>query len=139
MCRLTLPWTFLSFVLGCRSGIGHVIRPSGQARPDHPALVDHATSRSCGRLLSIVTDLTSTLRDLGVRPGDRVMVVSKNSPPPAALVLAASEIDALAIVVNPRLALREPDQIRDHAQPRPIQHAVSLRPHARRCTACCDD
>jgi long-chain acyl-CoA synthetase len=113
---------------GLPERIGHVIRPHAHARPDHPALVDHATSWSYGRLLSIVTGLASTLRDLDVRPGDRIMIVSENSLPLAALVLAASEIDAWAVVVNPRLTPRELDQIRDHAQPRRIFYvtAVSL-------------
>src|SRR5690349_6934083 len=58
---------------GLPERISHMIRPHAQARPDHPALVDHATSWSYGRLLSIVTDLASALRDLGVRSGDRIM------------------------------------------------------------------
>ena len=33
----------------------------------------------------------------------------------AALLLAASRLDAWAIVVNPRLSARELDQIRDHS------------------------
>src|SRR5690242_20430281 len=53
---------------GLPERIGQVIRPHAQTRPDHPALVDHATSWSYGRLLLIVTDLAVTLRDLGVRP-----------------------------------------------------------------------
>ena len=55
------------------------------------------------------------LRALGVRAGDRVMLVSENSIPLACLLFAASRLDAWAIVANPRLSPRELDQIRDHS------------------------
>ena len=42
------------------------------------------------------------------------MIVSENSLALAALMLAASAIDAWSVVVNPRLSEREIDQIRDH-------------------------
>ena len=42
------------------------------------------------------------------------MIVSENSLALAALVLAASALDAWSVVVNPRLSERELDQIRDH-------------------------
>ncbi len=48
------------------------------------------------------------------------MIVSENCIALAALLLAASRIDAWAIVVNPRLSARELDQIRDHSGARRI-------------------
>jgi long-chain acyl-CoA synthetase len=48
------------------------------------------------------------------------MIVSENSIALAGLLLAASRIDAWAIVVNPRLSPRELDQIRDHSGARRI-------------------
>src|SRR5499427_1920145 len=44
-----------------------------------------------------------------------MMIVSENSIPLACLLLAASQLDAWPIVVNPRLSPREVDQIRDHS------------------------
>jgi acyl-CoA synthetase (AMP-forming)/AMP-acid ligase II len=44
-----------------------------------------------------------------------MVIVSENCIALAALLLAASRIDAWAIVANPRLSARELDQIRDHS------------------------
>ena len=44
-----------------------------------------------------------------------MMIVSENCIAFAGLLLAASRIDAWAIVANPRLSPRELDQIRDHS------------------------
>ena len=44
-----------------------------------------------------------------------MMIVSENCIALAALLLAASRLDAWAIVANPRLSARELDQIRDHS------------------------
>ena len=44
-----------------------------------------------------------------------MIIVSENCIALAALLLAASRIDAWAIVANPRLSPRELDQIRDHS------------------------
>ena len=44
-----------------------------------------------------------------------MMIVSENCIALAGLLLAASRIDAWAIVANPRLSARELDQIRDHS------------------------
>jgi long-chain acyl-CoA synthetase len=54
------------------------------------------------------------------------MIVSENSLPLAALMLATSEVDAWTVVVNPRLSPRELDQIRDHCQPRRIFYVTSV-------------
>ena len=55
------------------------------------------------------------LDSLGVRAGDRIMIVSENCIALAGMLLAASRIDAWAIVANPRLSARELDQICDHS------------------------
>jgi long-chain acyl-CoA synthetase len=63
----------------------------------------------------LIARLTVRRRALGIRAGDRMMIVSENSIPLACLLLAASRLDAWAIVANPRLSPRELDQIRDHS------------------------
>ncbi|WP_158817481.1 AMP-binding protein [Methylocapsa sp. S129] len=90
--------------------ISHVIRATAQRRPQLPALVDATNLWTYGDLAAVVAELAAALRSLGVCAGDRVMIVSENSLPLAGLVLAASEIDAWAVVVNPRLSAREVDQ-----------------------------
>jgi long-chain acyl-CoA synthetase len=83
--------------------------------PDHPALVEDGVTWSYRQLSEYLPQVASALESLGVRPGDRMMIVSENSIAMAALLLAASRLGAWAIVVNPRLSPRELDQIRDHS------------------------
>src|SRR5260221_13384559 len=83
--------------------------------PDHPALVEDTVAWSYRELHQAVRQIAEALQSLGIRPGDRMMIASKNCIALAGLLLAASRIDAWAIVVNPRLSPRELDQIRDHS------------------------
>jgi long-chain acyl-CoA synthetase len=85
------------------------------AMPDRLALIDDKTRLTYRELDQAVSGVAETLRARGIRAGDRVMIVSENSIPLACLLLAASRLDAWAIVVNPRLSPREVDQIRDHS------------------------
>ncbi|MGY3549029.1 long-chain acyl-CoA synthetase [Bradyrhizobium sp. USDA 4472] len=90
------------------------------ATPDKLALVDDQgclTYRALDRTVSAVVE---ALEVLGVRAGDRMLIVSENSIPLACLILAASRLDAWAIVANPRLSARELDQISDHSGARRI-------------------
>jgi acyl-CoA synthetase (AMP-forming)/AMP-acid ligase II len=83
--------------------------------PDHPALIEDGRAWSYRQLANNVDQTAASLTALGIRPGDRMMIVSENSIALVALLLAASKINAWAIVVNPRLSPRELDQIRDHS------------------------
>src|SRR5882757_5739687 len=83
--------------------------------PDHAALIEDGTVWSYRDLDRHVREVAGHLGSLGVRAGDRVMIVSENCIALAALLLAASRIDAWAIVSNPRLSARELDLIRDHS------------------------
>ncbi|MGY4623373.1 class I adenylate-forming enzyme family protein [Bradyrhizobium sp. USDA 4486] len=83
--------------------------------PDSVALVEGALAWSYRELHQQLGEVARHLSSLGVRPGDRVMIVSENCIALAVLLLAASRLDAWAIVANPRLSAREIDQIRDHS------------------------
>ena len=50
----------------------------------------------------IVDEAATALKQYGVRPDDRVMLVGENCLAVAALVLAVSELDAWSVVGNPR-------------------------------------
>ena len=116
--------------------ISDVIKPFARQSPDHPALVQGDATWTYGDLAAIVASTVTALADYGVRPGDRVMIVSENSLALAAILLAASEIDAWSVVVNPRLSEREIDLIRDHSGARRIFYTIevpdSARQHASR-------
>jgi acyl-CoA synthetase (AMP-forming)/AMP-acid ligase II len=83
--------------------------------PDRVALLEDGASWTYRELDRSVKEVATVLGSLGVRAGDRMIIVSENCIALAALLLAASRIDAWAIVANPRLSPRELDQIRDHS------------------------
>ena len=95
--------------------IHEVMDPYVAATPDRTALIDDKARLTYRELDRAVGRTADALRALGIRAGDRLMLVSENAIPPACLLLAASRLDAWAIVANPRLSPRELDQIRDHS------------------------
>lgn len=111
--------------------------------PDHPALTEEGLTWSYRQLAEFLPQIASSLESLGVRPGDRMMIVSENSIAMAALVLAASRINAWTIVVNPRLSPRELDQIREHSGARRMFFTVGVSKeaaaHASRVNAAVQD
>jgi long-chain acyl-CoA synthetase len=101
-----------------------------EATPDHPALVEDSVTWSYRELHHAVRQIATALQSLGIQPGDRMMIVSENCIALAGLLLAASRIDAWAIVVNPRLSPRELDQIRDHSGARRVFFMVGVSKEA---------
>jgi long-chain acyl-CoA synthetase len=79
--------------------------------PDRVALLEDGASRTYREF----DRSKSVLGSLGGGAGDPMIIVSETCTALAALPLAASRIDAWAIVANPRLSSRELDQIRDHS------------------------
>jgi acyl-CoA synthetase (AMP-forming)/AMP-acid ligase II len=100
--------------------ISDVIKPFARESPDHPALVQGNVTWSYSELAAVVADTALILKHYDIRSGDRVMIVSENSLALVALILAASEIDAWSVVVNPRLSAREVDLIREHSGARRV-------------------
>jgi len=92
-----------------------VMDPHVAASPQRTALIENGASWTYRELDRAVVDVAAGLKSLGIRAGDRMVIVSENCIALAALLLAASRIDAWAIVANPRLSARELDQIRDHS------------------------
>lgn len=110
-----------------------------EATPDRAALIDDGGRLSYRELDRAVSGTAEALRTLGVRAGDRVMIVSENCIALACLLFAASRLDAWGIVVNPRLSPREVDQISDHSGARRIfftsEISKEAAAHASRCGA----
>ena len=98
--------------------------------PKQPAVVDHATALSFEELRQTAIHAAARLSELGVRAGDRVMVVSENCIAAVVLLLAVSRLDAWAIIVNPRLSQREVEQIRAHSGARLILFTSEVSPEA---------
>jgi long-chain acyl-CoA synthetase len=92
-----------------------VMTPHVAKSSDHVALMEDGAKWTYRDLDKYVRQTAEHLTVFDVRPGDRMMIVSENCIALAALLLAASRLDAWAIVCNPRLSARELDQIRDHS------------------------
>ncbi|TXL82383.1 long-chain fatty acid--CoA ligase [Vineibacter terrae] len=124
-----------SLLAGLPRRLGHIVDAPARAQPDHPALIAGDTVWTYGELAAITAEAAAALRQLGVRPGDRLMVVSENGLALAALVLASSALDAWVVVGNPRLSAREIDLIRDHSGARRVLYAVDVSEPARQHAA----
>jgi long-chain acyl-CoA synthetase len=108
-------WREAEILNGLPHRIHEVMDPYVAATPDRTALIDDKARLTYRELDRAVGRTADALRALGIRAGDRLMLVSENAIPLACLLLAASRLDAWAIVANPRLSPRELDQIRDHS------------------------
>jgi len=98
--------------------------------PDHVALTEDGVAWSYRDLDKHVHEIAHRLSSLGIRPGDRMMIVSENCIALAALLFAASRLNAWAIVANPRLSPREIDQIRDHSGARRLFFTAAISKEA---------
>lgn len=117
-------------VEGLPNRIHEVIADHVAATPDHLALIDDKMRLTYRELDRTVGRVAEGLQALGIRAGDRMMIVSENSIPLACLLLAASRLDVWSIVVNPRLSPREVDQIRDHSGARRLFLTADVSPEA---------
>ncbi len=81
--------------------------------------------------LRAANEAAATLREAGVEPGHRVMLVAENSIALATALMATSLLDAWSVPVNARLSAAEIGRIRDHARPAAtlFTHAVSTAAH----------
>ncbi len=106
------------------SRIGDIVRLHANRTPHAPALVDGARTWSYVDLQQEVERRAGWLRELGVRAGDRVMLVSENCADQVALLFAVSRLDAWSVNVNARLSEGELAAIRAHCTPRRVIHAT---------------
>ncbi len=111
--------------------ISDVVKPWAERSPDRPALVEASGTWTYRQLASAIYEAQVWLIDSGVRPGDRVMLVSENCRAFVAALLAVAGLDAWPVLVNARLSAREVDEIRDHCGARRLLYTTSVSPHAR--------
>lgn len=116
--------------------ISDIPRRRANAAPDAPALSEDGRIVTYGELAEATDAAAARLRALGVRAGDRVMIVGENSVAQITLIFACAAIDAWAVNVNARLPEREVDQFRDHSGARLLVYTSAVSPeaagHARR-------
>ena len=115
---------------GLPSRVHEVYAPFVRDIPDHPAFVEGGRSWSYRQFSEAVDAVAKDLADLGIRPGDRVMIASENSVALGAMLFAASKLDAWGIAVNPRLSAREIDLIGTHSGARRVLFNSALSKEA---------
>lgn len=107
----------------------HMILEEGaKAGESRPAFTDeHGIVWSYRRVIDTVEAVAVEMARLGVRSGDRVMVVCENSIAAIVLMYATSRLDAWAVMTNARLSPHELDSIENDCQPRRVlyTHAIS--------------
>ncbi len=118
-------------VRGLPAKISDILKPWLESSSDRPALVETSGAWTYGQLANAVKESQIWLGNLGVRPGDRVMLVCENCRAFVAILLALAEINAWAALVNARLSAREVDEIRGHCGARRVIFFTNVSHHAR--------
>jgi long-chain acyl-CoA synthetase len=95
-----------------------------------PALIEAGRTLDYVQLAEAVTVAASLLARLGIRPGDRVLIVHENCAAALILALAANRSGAWPVPVNARLSAREIDAIRGHCLPRRAFFTVEVSDEA---------
>ena len=111
--------------------ISDVVAPWAEHSPDRPALVEAAGTWTYQELARAIAESEIWLRGVGVRSGDRVVIVCENCRAFVAILLGLAALDAWPVLVNARLSTREVDQIRDHSDARRVIYTTSVSPHAK--------
>src|SRR5580704_6786817 len=118
------------------ANISDVLGPWAKSSPDKLALVESTGTWTYAQLDAAVAETGVWLRDSGVRPGDRVMLVCENCRAFVAIFLALAAMDAWPVLANARLSPPEIDAIRDHCGARRVIYMTSVSPlatqHAKR-------
>lgn len=112
------------------SRIADIVRIQAARAPQAPALAEGGRIWSYAELERETGRYAALLRDLGVRPGDRVMLVAENCMAQVALLFAIASLDAWSVNVNARLSAGELAAIRAHCSPRRVLYTVAASPDA---------
>jgi long-chain acyl-CoA synthetase len=105
---------------GLPSRISDVLAPWAERSPDHPALVEASGRWTYRELAEVVAQTQLWLRQSGVRPGDRVLLVCENCRALVAVLLAVAALDAWPVLVNAKLSPSEVDAVREHCGARRV-------------------
>ncbi len=110
--------------------IGDVVELWAKTLPEHPALTEASGAWTYSELVAAISATKSWLHELGVRSGDRVMIVGENSRAFVAILFATTALDAWPVLVNARLSARELDEILQHCGARRVFYTTSVSTQA---------
>jgi len=98
--------------------VAALVRRAGLAHPHKTAIVWEEGRRTYTELLARIDALAGQLREMGVREGMRVGLALGNGPTFVEGYLAAAQLGAIAVPLNPLQTAREHDHILHDAEPR---------------------
>jgi acyl-CoA synthetase (AMP-forming)/AMP-acid ligase II len=110
--------------------IGAIVRGHAAATPAAPALKEDGRTLSYAGLQSEIDACADWLRELGVQPGERVMLVSENCIAQVVALFAIASLDAWFVNVNARLTGAELEAIRSHCGARVVLYTAADSPEA---------
>jgi long-chain acyl-CoA synthetase len=110
--------------------INDVVELWADRSPNHIALVESSGTFTYRELSSAIASTKAWLQRLGVRSGDRVMIIGENSRAFITLLFAVAGIDAWPVLVNARLSSREIDEIGRHSSARRVFYALGASSQA---------
>jgi acyl-CoA synthetase (AMP-forming)/AMP-acid ligase II len=119
-----------ALLAGLPARIDAIPRMGASRTPDAPALVEAGRTLGYRELVEAIERQAALLAGLGVRPGDRVLLVSENCAAQVALVFAAATLDAWIVNVNARLSAPELEAIRVHSGARIALYTAAVSPEA---------
>lgn len=121
---------FTSFVQTDPLVIGDLVRTWVTRAPAHVAIVEDGEAWTYRQLEIVISETRAWLVSLGVRPGDRVMIVGDNCRAFVVAFLAAAELEAWPVLVSARLSAREVDAIHEHCGARRAIYTTGASPNA---------
>lgn len=98
----------------CGDSLAHWAKERG----DSVAITDPLVRLTYAELDRVVDETVSLFREMGVVPGDRVLVVCENSAAAGVALTAAQRMRAWAAPVNARMTAAEIHRIAEHCRPR---------------------
>ena len=110
--------------------IDAIVRGHAAGRPHAPALREDGRTLSYLQLLGEIDACAAWLGALGVRAGERVMLVSENCAAQVAALFAIASLDACFVNVNARLTAPELEAIRSHCGARVVLYTAAASPDA---------
>ena len=100
-----------------RNGIGDLLWRSAERFPDKTAIVYRNIRQSYAQLDEAVNRMANALTERGIRKGDRIALLSRNSHAFVVVFFAAARLGAILVPINFMLNAAEVAYILGHAQP----------------------
>lgn len=101
-----------------------------EEKPQSIALTEPGRALTYAQLDRAVDDASAQFREMGLVPGDRLLIVCENSLAAGVAITAAQRMNAWPVPVNARMTAAEIARIAQHAKPRLAVVTDSVSPEA---------